>query len=221
MNILNSSGAGLPPSGTGVSPVRKSPGFSIMETLIALTISGMLLTATLAALDTSFKQYKSTTESASTHVISRIVMHRLLAMVRTGVEFGPFPLDPFDAAQNPVVTDFIEFRSERDIAAGVNRVTRVEVRPGLPGEPGELWYVLVDADPDNPSILEERPLIRGVLSAVFTLNYSRTTSLLDRATIDLTIEPNDSQDLRVGALSDAAAPQTIRLVASAAPRQSN
>ncbi len=208
-------------SGTGVPPVRQLPGFSIMETLIALTISGMLLTATLSALDTSFKQYKSTTESASTHVISRIVMHRLLAMVRTGVEFGPFPVDPFDTTQNPVVTDFIEFRSERDIAAGVNRVTRVEVRPGAPGGAGELWYVLVDADPDNPAILEERPLIRGVLSAVFTLNYSRTTSLLDRATIDLTIEPNDSQDLRVGALSDAAAPQTIRLVASAAPRQSN
>ncbi|RMH25360.1 MAG: prepilin-type N-terminal cleavage/methylation domain-containing protein [Planctomycetota bacterium] len=194
--------------------------FSMIETLLALTISAMLLTASLAALDASYKQYTSTTESASTHVVSRIVMHRLLAMVRTGVEFGPFPADVYDPAQNPVVSDFIEFRAERDIAAGVNRVTRVELRPGPnPGDPGELWYVLVDTDPMNPAILEERPLIRGVVQAAFILNYNRDSYLLDKATIDLTIAPNDSQDLRLGALGDPSTPQTIRLVASAAPRQ--
>jgi len=193
----------------------------MIEMLLALTISAMLLTATLAALDASYKQYTSTTESASTHVVSRIVIHRLLAMIRTGVEFGPFPADVYNTAQNPVITDFIEFRSERDIAAGINRVTRVELRPGAaPGDPGELWYVLVDADPLNPAILEERPLIRGVVQATFTLHYNRESFLLDKATVDLTIAPNDSQDLRLGALGDPSTPQTIRLVASAAPRQS-
>lgn len=202
-------------------PCSARRAFSVVEMLIALTISAMLLTATLSALDASYKQYKSTTESASTHVISRIVMHRLLAMIRTGVEFGPFPADVFDDAQNPVVSDFMEFRSERDIADGIDRITRIELRPApKAGDPGELWYVLLDSDPNNPSILVERPLIRGVLGASFTLRYSRVNSLLDLATIDLTIEPNDSQDLRLGALGDPSAPQTIRLVASAAPRQS-
>lgn len=192
----------------------------MIEILIALTISAMLMTATLAALDASYKQYKSTTESASTHVVSRIVMHRLLAMIRTGVEFGPFPADVYDLAQNPVVSDFIEFRSERDLAVGLNRITRIELRAGPdPAGPGELWYVLIDAGASNPLITEERPLIRGVVQLAFTLRYNQQDALLDRATIDMTIEPNDSQDLRLGATGDASAPQTIRLVASAAPRQ--
>lgn len=199
---------------------RRVRGFSMIEVLIALTISSSLLAATLSALDASFKQYKSTTESASTHVVSRIVMHRVLAMIRTGVEFGPFPADVYDTDQNPVVSDFIEFLSERDLAAGLSRITRIELRPGEDEDgPGELWYVLIDADEDDPLILEERPLIRGVVEVSFTLNYNRETYALDRATIDMTIEPNDSEDLRIGALADPSAPQTIRLVASAAPRQ--
>lgn len=199
---------------------RRAGGFSMIELLLALTISSSLLAATLSALDASFKQYKSTTESASTHVVSRIVMHRMLSMIRTGVEFGPFPADVYNPSQNPVISDFIEFVSERDLAAGLERITRIELRPGaIEGGPGELWYVLIDANVDDPLILEERPLIRGVVEISFTLNYSRENYALDRATIDMTIEPNDSQDLRIGALGDPSAPQTIRLVASAAPRQ--
>lgn len=213
-------------------------GFSIVEMLIALTISAALMTATLAALDASFQQYKSTTESASTHVVSRIVMHRMLSMIRTGVEFGPFPVDVYNNAQNPVVSDFIEFVSERDLTAGRDRITRIELRPGAdPNGPGELWYVLINngasnqpkggpgpLNPGNTSnsgatIIDQRLLIPGVKGVSFTLRYGKQTGALDLATIDMTIAPNDSKDLRIGAASDPAAPQTIRLVASAAPRQ--
>ena len=46
--------------------LRRRRGFSIVEMLIALAITATLLTATLAALDTSFKSYKVTTEGART-----------------------------------------------------------------------------------------------------------------------------------------------------------
>jgi prepilin-type N-terminal cleavage/methylation domain-containing protein len=238
---------------------RRHRGFSMVEMLIALTISAVLMTATLGALDASFQQYKSTTESASTHVVSRIAMHRMLSMIRTGIEFGPFPTDVYSPSQNPVVSDYIEFVSERDLSTGRDRITRIELRPGTdPNGPGELWYVLIDntpspdevdddvivddgvvegddtvddnidPDPDadvNPdvdvdsTILDQRLLIPGVQNVTFTLRYNRQTYALDLATIDMTIAPNDSQDLRIGAVGDPAAPQTIRLVASAAPRQ--
>lgn len=197
-------------------PAARRRAFSLVEMLLALAISATLLTATLAALDSSFKGYKATTESASTHVVSRIVMHRLLAMVRTGVDFGPFPADVLDSAQNPVQSDFFEFVSGRDLAGGINRVTRIERRPGAnPSDPGELWYVLLQPQAPTPVVLEEWPLLSGVLNATFTLTYDIGPKL-KRATIDLTIAPNDSKDIVIGADT---LPQTIRLVASASPRQ--
>jgi len=62
---------------------RRRRGFSLVEVLIALAITGTLLTASLAALDASFKSYKLTTEGASTNVVTRLVMQRLMAMIRT------------------------------------------------------------------------------------------------------------------------------------------
>lgn len=198
-------------------PSGRRRGFSLVEMLLALAISATLLTAALAALDSSFKGYKATTESASTHVVSRIVMHRLLSMLRTGVDFGPFPADVLDPAQNPLTSDFVEFVSGRDHQGGINRVTRIELRPGANGQPGQLWYVLLEPQQPAPVILEERPLLDGVVAASFILRYD-VGPRLRRATIDLTIAPNDSQDLVIGA---DATPQTIRLVASTSPRQFN
>lgn len=194
-------------------------GFSIVEMLIALAISAALLTATLAALDSSFKHYKSTTESASTHVVSRIMMHRMLAMIRTGEEFGPYPNDPLSSAQNPVESDFIEFVSARDEDGSIERITRIEFRRTAEqidaGEPGDLWYVLLEPGDPGAILIDERPMLSGVRQAAFTLQFDNETWRMSRATIDITIEPNDSIDLTIGADS---VPETIRLVASAAPR---
>jgi len=199
--------------------------FSLIEMLVALTISSALLAATLSALDASFKQYKSTTESASTHVVSRIVVHRTLALVRTGVDFRPRPDDPYSPADNPVIDDFVEFTSQPDLAAANGRVTRLEFRPGPtnntgePTGPGSLWYVLKDDYGGAGTVLEEHELLAGVRDIVFTLRFDPVSDRCDQATVDMTVEPNDSEDLRIGVLSDPGAPETIRLVATASPRQ--
>lgn len=191
-------------------------GFSMVEMLLALAISAALLAATLAAFDAAWRGYKVTTESASTHVVSRIVVHRMLAMVRTGTEFGPFPGDYFDPAQNPVVSNYMEFISEEDRLAGINRITRIEKRVSdtNPNE-NELWYVRLDADTNPPTVLDERPLLRGVREALFILEY-RPGPRLVKATIDLTVEPAEEEAIRTGG---TLAPPAIRLVASAEPRQ--
>ena len=214
---------------------RARRGFSLVEMLIALTISATLLTAALAALDSMFKGYKQTTESASTHVVSRIVMNRLLGLVRTGEEFGPFPTDVLDASQNPVVSDMFEMVTARDSNGTITEITRIEYRApeepdGVSGEEGgeeevevtpvattgQLWYVLVDPNAGSEIIVAEQPLLDGVRSATFTLHYD-IGPRLQRATIDLVIEPNDDVDITIGTDS---VPQTIRMVASASPRQS-
>ena len=188
--------------------------FSLVEMLIALTISATLLTATLTAFDASWRAYKDTTESASTHVVSRIVMHRILAMVRTGTEFGPYPDDVLDASQNPLTSTSIEFVSEADRLAGNNRVTRIERRAvANTTDQFELWYVLINRA--DGSTIEERPLLANVREALFILEYEPGPRLV-RATIDLSIRPNDEDDLRVGGTDRT---PMIRLVASAEPRQ--
>lgn len=196
---------------------RGQSAFTLVEMLIALTISATLLTATLAAFDASWRAYKHTTEAASTHVVSRIVTHRVLSLIRTGTEFGPYPEDVLDAGQNPLTSTFMEFVAEVDRAAGLDRITRLERRniQGVDNE-FELWYVLLDASADPPSVIEERPLLNGVREVMFILEYD-VGPRLRRATLDLTIVPNDVEDIRTGALGDET--PAIRLVASAVPRQ--
>lgn len=194
---------------------RSRRGFSIVELLVALTISSLLLTATLSALDASWRSYKQTTESCSTHIVSRIVVHRLLAMIRTGTEFGPYPADFFDPAQNPITSTSIEFIAEEDRLAGLDRVTRIVRRPTATPGTYELWYEQLDASVDPAVLLQERPLLRDVKEATFILEYEPGPRLL-RATIDLTVQPNDDKDIETGGLSET---PVIRLVASASPRQ--
>jgi len=188
----------------------------MVELLVALSISAMLLTAMLSALDSAWRSYKHTTESASTHVVSRIVMHRLLAMIRTGSDFSPYPADTTDPAQNPLATNTLEFVTEADRAAGNGRITRIERRDDAT-QPGsyELWLVYLDGATTPPTVTDQYPLLRDVREAVFVLEYD-TGPRLRRATVDLTIEPNDFADIRTGL--DTESP-VIRLVASAGPRE--
>ncbi|MBL8762812.1 MAG: prepilin-type N-terminal cleavage/methylation domain-containing protein [Phycisphaerae bacterium] len=185
--------------------------FSLVEMLIALAICSLLLSGLLAALDASFRSYKLGTESVSTHVVSRVVVQRVLAMIRTGSDFGPYPADVLDPDQNPVVTDRLEFVSDPDRRAENGRVTRLERRVPQEGQPGELWYVLLDS---AGTTVEQRPLLSGVRNLTFTMFFDPGPRLR-RATLDLTLAPDDYRDIRTGG---ANATPLIRLVASAGPR---
>lgn len=194
------------------------PAFSIVEMLVALAISATLLTATLQAFNAAWRGYKHTTESASTHVVSRIVVHRLLAMIRTGSQFGPVPADVLNSSENPLTSTFMEFIADADRQAGLNRITRIERRTaagaGGAGTPQyELWYKVTDLN--TGQIVQEHPLLTSVTEAAFILSYEPGPRLV-KATIDLTVAPHDDADMKIGVGNDT---PSIRLVASAGPRQ--
>ncbi len=195
-------------------------GFSIAELLVALLISSMLLTATLTALDASFKAYKATTESASSHVVARMVMQRLTTMIRTGEEFGPFPLNPItDPVLIPDPPE-LEFVTGRDEVTGEETVVRLERRDAPPGSvaPFELWYtqtIVLDGVPVGDS--EEYPLLTNVQSVRFTLYYD-VGPRLEHATVDLTIHPDDLEDAAIAANLESA---SLRLVATISPRRTD
>ncbi len=194
---------------------RARRGFSVIEMLIALLISGMLLSACLVALDVSFKSYEVTTESASTHVVSRMVMHRALTMIRTGEEFGPYPIGVLRPTR--IDSHYIEFVSLDDEATGQRQVTRLERVADPNGGEGlyDLQYERWDYEGGTQVNHVAYPLIRGVREAIFTLEYD-IGPVLRRATIDLTIQPDDTQQDRIE--TDLAAP-VLRLVASTSPRR--
>ncbi len=174
--------------------------------LIALVITATLLTATMVALDASFMAYQATTEEASTHTISRLIMNRMLTLIRTGREFGPFPVNPQDSL---VQDDFIQFLTPN---GEVLELRWVEVEEALYviRDPGGLdeWNLLLEGvvrqdDPDNP----------GEYIRPFTLEYKLGRQLY-RATIDLTVVPDDNMSVTL----DGDNQRVIRLVASAMPR---
>lgn len=195
---------------------RARAGFSLVEMLVALTISATLLAATFSALDASFKSYKRTTESASTHVVTRIVMHRVMTMIRTGEagSFGPFPDNPIELPE--ITTNSIEFtvNGRNEGEQQIVRLERRDVEEGSEDGPYELWLVLTTLEDGVATGEESRPLLVGVVDAVFTLEYDVGPTLM-RATVDLTVLPNDLQDAAIGANLDT---PSIRMVASASPR---
>ncbi len=217
-------------------------GFSMVELLVALTISATLLTSALVALDAMFKRYTIISDSASTNVLSRTVMHRMLAMIRVGTDFGPYPADPLDPAQNPRNYDRIEFVSQGTAGVGVHEITSIEVRNAttvnLAGTqtqlrgPRVLWMTITTMNGAAQTATNSFPLLDGVVACTFNLDYEPGPRL-KRATIDMTVLPQGNQvqteiagvqtkQTEAGtenrALASDATSSTIRLVASTSPR---
>ena len=184
-------------------------GFNLIEMMIAMAITAVLLVSVMVALHASFMAYQSTTEVASTHTIARLVMHRMLTLIRTGQEFGPFPINPQDSI---VASDEIEFLTpDGDLI----RIEWFEVAdPPTHPLPLTLYVVINNGTP--------QPLLEGVIVqpdgsgghvAPFTLQYELGRHL-HRATIDIAVVPDDNMSVA----TDGVNTQQIRLVASAMPR---
>lgn len=182
--------------------MRCARGFSLVEMLIALAISAALLVAVLSALVASFRAYQATTEQASTHVVGRVIMHRMMALVRNSVDFGPLPED---ARDRYVVTDEFVFVDEdgREIALRLDRAASA---------------LLMQVDDAAEQLLLEG--VRGPVDSAgeaigaFTLEFENGTTLV-RASFDLTVDADDNASVALE--GDEVVP--IRLVGSTAPRR--
>ncbi|MHC5022411.1 MAG: PulJ/GspJ family protein [Planctomycetota bacterium] len=186
-------------------PQRRRPaprrGFNLVELLIAISITSTLLTATMVALDASFRAYQATTELASTHTIGRLTMHRILTLIRTSTSFGPFPLNPHDRL---VESDFIEFeRANGDIMT----VRWDEAEEALYVGYNGTEYLLLDG------VVAQADPATGDLIPPFTLEYEKGRTLY-RATVNLLIVPDDNLSVTI----EGNSADSIHLVASAMPR---
>lgn len=187
--------------------------FSLVEMLIALAISAALLVATLFALQTSFLAYQVTADQASTHAVARLVVHRMIAMIRTGQDFRPFPENVHDQY---VASDFIEF---------YHPDTGQVITITWDRNAGQLLYAI---DGGYSAVLLEGVVARtdptGAVVHPFLIEWEPGRRVY-RVTIDLMVIPDDTistsadsymtddpDDLEDGAV------RPIRLIASAMPR---
>ena len=198
---------------------QKCYGFSMVETLIALAISSVLLTATMVAIDASFRAYAAVAQTASVQTTTRMVVHRLLSLVRTSTAHGP--LQPDTNETWPVVASGIDPDTLEsnyiELVAPDGLFHRIEYRQA----DQKLW-VLID---DNGNFVfdageTEEPLLGGVTAANF-FTHRRTdiqgVLVLERGSIDLTVAPDDDNTLAI----EVEAQPPIRVIASTMPRKLN
>jgi prepilin-type N-terminal cleavage/methylation domain-containing protein len=181
-------------------PARRRRGFSLVELILSLAIVSALLVATMVALRVCFDGYRATVEESSTQTVARLVMHRILAMVRTGDEFGPLPDDP---RQVTVFSDEVTFVDDD------GREIRVAFDQAL----GALTYAVDGGEAHVLLAGVERTADGDATVPPFTLEYESGIRLY-RFSMDLTVVPDD--DLSTGL--DGGEMRPLRLVASAMPR---
>jgi len=185
-------------------------GLSIVEMLISLAISAMLLTATMVAIDASFKAYTQTAAASATQASTRLITHRFMAMVRTSTAHGP--LEP-DAGSDPPVTLEGQTISSHylELVDSRNNLVRIEFR----AEDEELW---LSSTPLVGGGTTEQPLMSGVIDCQFFAQRRLDKNgvwVLKLATMDLTVQPPPDATLPI----EGGAAQPLRMVASTMPRQ--
>lgn len=184
-------------------------GLSLVETLISLVITAMLLTATMVAIDASFRSYATASEQASSYSGLRMVSYRLLQLIRTSTAHGPLlptggpPAVTIDG--NLLTSPYLELLDPRD------NIVRIEYKP----DTLELW---MSTTPAAGGTTVSQPLMSGVTSATFyclrRLN-SDNVWVLERGTMDITVQPGADATLQI----ESGRSPPIRLIASTMPRK--
>ncbi|QDU34944.1 hypothetical protein KS4_30210 [Poriferisphaera corsica] len=191
-------------------------GLSLVEMLVSLAITAMLLTATMVAIDTSFRAYASAAESASTQASTRMVINRLLMMIRNSTAHGPLTLTEakdFDTnatqEESTITSNFLEMIDPK------GRLIRIEHNASE-----NTLYLRVDQNGnftyDNSELAQ--PLLSGVEKAAFYTKHRINDEgiyQLERGSIDLSVVPDRDNTLAI----ESASQSTIRVIASTMPRR--
>ena len=187
-------------------------GLSLVELLLSLAISSMLLVATMAALDSSFQAYAAASEQAAAQSATRMIVNRLLLLIRTSTAHGPLipnagASPPVTLSGNTITSNYLELVDPSGNELKVEYIAADQM----------LYLTTIPAGTVTPQV---QPLLGGVLAAEFFAVRRQDDAgiwVLDRATIDVTVAPDDDNSLAI----EASNTEPIRMVASTMPRKLN
>lgn len=188
---------------------RRHAGLSLVELLVALTISIMLLTATMVAIDASFKAYAASAEQASAQSTTRIATSRLLTLLRNSTAQGPLVPDgsatpPVTLSGDTITSNYIELQDQ------YGNIVRMEYR----SSPQELWVIKTTP----AGVKTSQPIVGGVTACTFSCVRRQDDNglwVLSRGTMDLTVMPGADATLGL----EAKRAQAIRVIGSTMPRK--
>jgi prepilin-type N-terminal cleavage/methylation domain-containing protein len=184
-------------------------GVSLVELLIALSISAALLTATGVAVDSAFKSYSINQERSSMQQRARLAVYRIQTYVRTCKEHAPITSTKVaQFATGTIVTD-----------TGIAMFTNAGNELTFEIDPVKKQLLMLDG-------VTKHVLLEGVdlftvkmepLKSAAALKTGGNYDLLKRASIVLTLHPtDDGADTNTDGQS-----QTITLSASVMPRRNS
>lgn len=190
-------------------------GVGLVELLISLAITAALLTATGAALDASFKAYRTNQELGDLTQRARLAMHRMLTEIRATQAHEP-SADVLNIFRSGVNVDSLSIRifSDDNNAIEYSHVGTQILRQTF-RRVGGVWQ------PDAA-----RPILDGIDPGAFSITMEPQRSLaasraglpfdqLRRATISLSVRQAASQ----GSSTESTGKQSLKLVSSVVPRR--
>lgn len=194
-------------------PVRR--GVGLVELLISLAITAALLTATGAALDASFKAYRTNQELGDLTQRARLAMHRMLTEIRATQNHEPSAdvLPIFRSGVNVeslsirIFTDDNNAIEYRQVGTQILRQTFRRV--GGVMQPDAARPILDGIDPGAFSITMEPQRSAPASRAGLAFDQLR------RATISLSVRQAATQ----GATTESTGKQSLKLVSSVVPRR--
>jgi len=185
----------------------KRRGLGLAEMMIALVISALLLTATAAALDSSFKAYTANQEQSSLMQQSRIAMNRMITTIRLSETHGPYnstPLASFSIGST--VTDHgISMYDQDD-----NLVTyRYDSTNKL------LYCATEDAERVMLEGVEQFDVVMEPMRSAASIKTAGAYDLLRRAIITLSVKTTEN----TAGVGESTGNQVVTLSAAVAPRR--
>ncbi len=210
---------------------KNKRGYTLVELLLALSLTALIGAGIAAALNASFIAYASASEMAGTQMSSRMVMNKMMSMIRRSTAHDAY--DPNDntvtlltpsAANYPLKTVGIQM-----ILPDESRFCAWWAVNGTYNDAstGDLWYQNMDASGNltgTASMMLPRAKCQWTTDTpatpyVFTLGsrISDTGLLLTRATLNLSVQPDPAAILNI---QQAKGTDTdIHLISSPMPRK--
>lgn len=190
----------------------------LFELLIALSITAALLAATGAALDASFKAYRTNQEVGDLTQRARLAMHRLLFEIRSSQSHAPGNAQ-LSAYQSGVIVDTTSIRLYSDPANGVEYfqpagssqvLRRTLTNTGGAWATGSASVFLDGVAPGDFTITMEPQRSADAVRAGTACDQLR------RATIRFTVRSTPGTS---SAATEMAGNNTVSLVSSVVPRR--